>query len=172
VAPRYFNRLSVTDFRLQFHGAVRSVRSDSIFGYNKERRLSEERREENPTTRPAGLPYELFEKTYSVTCNKYPTLPQPQLIFVRPAHFGYRFLSALPPADHERTNRPTRNLFIEQRPPTPTGELHHRVLRVTASPSAGSNLSRSRPDHRVRRFNTSPSTHHPPLEKRTTGCFA
>jgi len=28
----------------------------------------------------------------------------------------------------------SKNLFIEQRPPTPTGELHHQVLRVTASP--------------------------------------
>jgi len=26
--------------------------------------------------------------------------------------------------------------------------------------------------YRVRRFNAFPSTHHPPLEKRTTGCFA
>ena len=32
-----------------------------------------------------------------------------------------------------RTGR-LENLFIEQRPPTPTGELHHRVLRETASP--------------------------------------
>jgi len=33
-----------------------------------------------------------------------------------------------------RTGR-LENLFIEQRPPTPTGELHHRVLRFNASPS-------------------------------------
>jgi len=50
-----------------------------------------------------------------------------------------------------RTGR-QENLFIEQRPPTPTGELHHRVLRF--------NASRTRSAH-----------HHPP-EKRTTGCFA
>jgi len=51
-----------------------------------------------------------------------------------PAHFGFRFLCPLFRLRimSVRTGR-LGNLSIEQRPPTPTGELHHRMLRVTAS---------------------------------------
>ena len=86
-------------------------------------------------------------------------------------------MSALPLADHELMNRPTRKIYLSSNGPHPTGELHHRVLRVTASPSAYSNLSRNgrRPDrcfaltillrpttgeayHRVLRATASPGT--------------
>src|SRR5258706_9783984 len=80
-------------------------------------------------------------------------------------------VSALPPADHERTNRPTRNLFTEQRPPTrpescttgcfalslllrpttTTGEMHHRVLRATASPDTSTTIRPPRRGHRIPR---------------------
>ena len=57
--------------------------------------------------------------------------------------------SALPPADHERTNRPTRKFTYRAMAPDPD--------RRTAPPGAS-----------LLRFFDPP----PPLEKRTTGCFA